>query len=164
MRKRLMRDANVSLAREARFQLHLRRMRRKLEPLRRSGRSNPNVLAIIAVEAFYRPRARRAVEYAGWLVLSLLARGSAERITVGIAQVRLSHWRDLGLLDSERFSIRRLARVLDPSVNYEACRRYLSDRRMLHESDATTLTAAYTGAPRPRYAGMLDQALTAFAA
>jgi len=159
----LMRDVNVPLARVARCDLHLRRMRRKLERLRRDDHSDSNVLAILAVEAFYRPRARRLVEYASWLALSMLGSRSAERITVGIAQVRLSHWRDLGLLDSERFSIDNLARVLDADSNYEACHRYLSGRNLLHESDPATLTTAYTGAARPHYAAMLEQALITFA-
>jgi hypothetical protein len=158
-----MRDANVAMAHEARFRLHLRRMKPKLDRLRRSGRSNETVLAILAVEAFYRPSLRRAVEYGGWFVLSLLGRGSAARITVGIAQARLSHWRDLGLLDSERFSIRRLARVLDPDANYEVCRRYLRERRILGEPDTAVLTAAYTGGPRRDYAEMLKRALIAVA-
>jgi hypothetical protein len=155
----LLRDANVSLARETRFPLHLRRMTPKLERLQRSGRSDPEVLAILAVEAFYRPRPRRAIEYIGWLVLSVLGHRSAARVTVGIAQARLSHWRDLGLLDSERFSIRRLARVLDLGANYEVCRRYLSANRMLDQPDPTALTVAYTGGQRRDYAEMLEQAL-----
>jgi hypothetical protein len=158
-----MRDTNLSLTRRTLFRLHLRRMRRKLERLRRRGCSDPNVLAILAVEAFYRPRARRAVEYGGWLLLSLVGSRSVARITVGIAQARVSHWHDLGLLDSERFSIRGLARVLDLGANYEVCHRYLSERRMLEDPDATALTTAYTGGQRRKYAEMLEQALAAIA-
>jgi hypothetical protein len=158
-----MRNAKASPVREFRFHLHLRRVRRRIERLRRSGRSDPTVLAILAVEAFYRPRSRRGVEYGGWLVLSTLGSRSAARITVGIAQARVSHWRDLGLLDSDRFSIRRLARILDPGTNYEVCRRYLSERGMLDEQDATALTIAYTGGQRRNYVDMLQRALIAVA-
>jgi hypothetical protein len=138
-------------------------MRWKLERLQRRGCSDPKVLAILAVEAFYRPRARRAVEYAGWLLLSLAGSRSASRITVGIAQARVSHWHDLGMLDSERFSIRGLARVLDLGANYEVCHRYLSERGIPEDPDASALTAAYTGAQRRQYAEMLEQALAAIA-
>jgi hypothetical protein len=158
-----MRDANVALAHQARFRLHLRRMRPKLDRLRRNGCSNGTVLAILTVEAFYRPSLRRAVEYGGWLLLSLLRRRSAARITLGIAQARASHWRDLGLLDSERFSLRRLAQVRDLEANYEVCRRYLYERKMLDEPDITVLTVAYTGGPRRDYAEMLERALIAVA-
>ena len=158
-----MRDVNLAIAREARFRLHLRRMRPKLDRLRQSGRSNQTVLAILAVEAFYRPGLRRAVEHGGWFILSLLRSRSASRITVGIAQARVSHWRDLGLIDSERFSLRRLARVLDLDANYDVCHRYLSTRRMLDERDAGALTVAYTGGQRRDYAEMLSQAGVALA-
>ena len=151
------------IAREARFRLHLRRMRPKFNRLRESGRSNQTVLAILAVEAFYRPSLRRAVEHGGWFILSLLRSRSASRITVGIAQARVSHWRDLGLIDSERFSLRRLARVLDLDANYDVCHRYLSARRMLDERDAGALAVAYTGAARRDYAEMLSQARVALA-
>ena len=134
----------------------------KLERLK-TGDANQRVLAILAVETFYRPAPRRAIEYAGWFVLSLLGSGAAARITVGIAQVRISHWRDLRLLDSERFSLRGLARVLDPEANYEVCQRYLAERGMLAEPDSSALTAAYTGGARSDYASMLDRALIAFA-
>lgn len=159
----LIRDANVSPARETRFRLHLRRMRRTNERLRRNGRADPEVLAILAVESFYRPRVLRAIEYVAWLVLSMLGSPSAARVTVGIAQARVSHWRDLGLLRSERFSLGHLASVMDPDANYEVCRRYLSQRGMLGESDATALAAAYAGGPRRNYPGMLRRALVAFA-
>ena len=158
-----MRDLNIALAGRTRFRLHVRRMRRTTYRLRRNGRSDPKVLAILAVEAFYRPRAARTIEYLWWLVLSVLGKPSASTITVGIAQARTSHWRDLGLLNSERFSLRRLARVLDLDANYDVCHRYLSERRMLDERDVLALTHAYTGGPRRDYAGMLNEALVALA-
>lgn len=158
-----MRDANVAVARRARFALHLRRMARTTERLRRNGRSESNVLAILAVEAFYRPRALRTIEYLVWFIRSLLNRPTAGGISVGIAQAKISNWHDLGVLDSERFSPRRLARVLDADANYEVCRRYLADRRMLDELDLKTLTAAYTGGSRRDYVQMLDEALVALA-
>jgi hypothetical protein len=158
-----LRDANVVMANETRFRHHLRRVKPKLDRLRRRGRSNQTVLAILAVEAFYRPVPLRALEYLGWFILSLLGNRSAAGITVGIAQAKVSNWRDLGLLDSERFSFRRLARVLDPDANYEVCHRFLSSKRMLSERSTTMLTTAYTGGARREYAGMLERALIAVA-
>lgn len=152
-------NANVSFARNVRFPVHLRKMRRRMAGLPRNSRANRNVLAILAVEGFYRPRPRRAFEYLGWLTLSLFGSRSVGRITVGPAQVRLSHWRDLGMLKSTRFSLRRLRRVQDLDANYEVCRRYLRERRVLAERDVTVLTRAYAGAPRGDYATMLQQAL-----
>jgi hypothetical protein len=159
--RRRIRNANVSFARDVRFPRHLRRMRRRMAGLPRDGRADRNVLAILAVEGFYRPRPRRAFEYAGWLALSAVGNRSVGRITVGPAQVRLSHWRDLGMLESTRFSVRRFLRVHDLDTNYEVCRRYLQERRILGEGDVTVITRAYAGAPRGDYATMLQQALAA---
>jgi len=129
--------------------------------LPRGDRADRNVLAILAVEGFYRPGPRRAFEYLGWVVLSVVGNRSVERITVGTAQVRLSHWRDLGMLESTRFSLRRLRLVRDLDANYEVCRRYLDERRMLTEADVTVLTRAYVGGPRGDFARMLKQARAA---
>jgi hypothetical protein len=65
------------------------------------------------------------------------------------------------MLDSTRFSVRRFRRVHDLDTNYEVCRRYLHERRVLAEADVTVLTRAYAGAPRRDYATMLQQALAA---
>lgn len=154
-------DANVLPARELRFRLHLRRMRRKLDRLRRNGRSNPSVLAILAVETFYRPLPMRMLEYASWFLLSALKSSSASGLTVGIGQAQLLHWRDLGLLESDRFSVDSLARVRDLESNYEVCRAYLSRRRMLSVADPAALGVAYAGGPRRQYSRLLERALTA---
>ncbi len=155
------RDANVVPARDVRFRLHLRRMRAKLERLRRSGRSDRAVLAVLAVEAFYRPAPARMVEYALWLLLSALRSRAAHKVTVGVAQAQIAHWRDLGLLESETFSLRRLGRVRDLESNYEVCRRYLSQHRMLSAADPAALATAYAGGSRRDYARMLERALVA---
>lgn len=154
-------DANVLPAGELRFRLHLRRMRRKLDRLRRNGRSNPSVLAILAVETFYRPLPLRMLEYAGWFLLSALRSSSASGLTVGVAQAQLQHWHDLGPLESNRFSLDSLARVRELESNYEVCRAYLSRRRMLAAADPAALAVAYAGGPRRQYARMLQRALAA---
>lgn len=151
------------LLREGRFRLHQRRIQPRLERLRSKGRSNERVLGILVVESFYRPKLRRVAEYSAWCVLTLLRRPSAGRVTVGVAQARVSHWHRLGLIDSERFSPVRLATVLDLDRNYEVCYRYLSERQLLAEPDSRTVTRAYTGGAVADYVAMLDGATAAFA-
>lgn len=153
-----MRDLNVALAREARLRRHLRRMGPLFGRLRASGLTEPNVLAILAVESFYRPRLLRAFEYVAWAGLSLLAPALATRLSVGLAQMRLENWVSVGLLDSIRFSPARLRRVRSAEASYEACRRYLSAVGALHESDPAALARAYAGGDRRHFALMLDQA------
>ncbi len=155
---RAYRDVNVGVARRARFRLHLRRTLRLVRRLEADGRSDANVLAIIAVETFFRPRALRLLEYAGWLLVSLLGWSWLSGLSVGRAQVQLVHWRRLGLLDSDGFSLSRLATVIDPKANYDACCLYLRAAGLLDERDVTVLTSAYTGAHCPHFAPMLSEA------
>lgn len=146
------------IARGPRFSLHLRRTRRLIRGLEEKGLCEPNVLAILAVETFYRPAALRMVEYVAWLALSVFGHERVRTMSIGRAQVQLVHWRDLGLIDSVRFSVGRLGRVRDAETNYEACRRYLHRSDALGEPNPDVITAAYTGTQRPDYSSMLRTA------
>jgi hypothetical protein len=154
------RDLNVTFARAHRFRRHLRRMSPTLWRLQAAGLDHRNVLAVLAVESFYRPRPLRAFEYATWMLSSLLGRRRHRRLSVGIAQIQLRHWRDLGLLESTRFSLPALAQVRDAESNYKACWRYLSSRGALYSRDPELIGSAYAGGGRRHYAVMLDDALS----
>jgi hypothetical protein len=142
-------------AQESRFERHLRRY-----ALRSQSRHDvdANVLAILAVESFLRPRPARALEYALWFALSLARRKSVGGLSVGTAQGQLVHWHELGLLEGVDFSARALARVRDPQANYELCRRFLSARRALDEPDAQRLARTYTGGSQRVYVELLSAA------
>jgi len=159
-----MRDLNATIAREARFRRHLRRLQPVLERLRAGGRSERNVLAILAVESFYRPRLLRALEYVTWAAISVVAPAAARRISVGMAQLQLANWVTVGMIDSTRFSRERLRRVRSAEASFDACRRYLNARDALDERDAAALSRAYAGGERRHFAAMLDQARGASAA
>ena len=152
-----MRDAHVVFARQARFRRHLRRLAPVLSRLRLEGRSEPNVLAILAVESFYRPGPLRLLEYVAWAVLSVLPARHGH-VSVGMAQIRLHNLAQLGLIDSTRFSLARLDRIRGPEAAYEACSRYLSARDVLSETDPEVLARAYAGGQRPHFATLLAQA------
>jgi hypothetical protein len=152
------------IARRPRFSLHLRRTRRLLRGLEEKGLREPNVLAILTVETFYRPAALRILEYVAWLALSVLRHERVRTMSVGRAQVQLVHWRDLGLLDSVRFSFGRFARVRNVEINYEACRRYLHRNEALSEPNPEVVTTTYTGAGRADYSSMLRAARGAIGA
>lgn len=146
------------IARRPRFSLHLRRTRRLIRGLEEKGLREPNVLAILTVETFYRPAALRMLEYVAWLALSVLRLERVRTMSIGRAQVQLVHWRDLGLIDSVRFSLGSFARVRNAEINYEACRRYLHRSEALAEPSPEVITTAYTGAQRPEYSSMLRAA------
>lgn len=146
------------IAHRPRFSLHLRRTRRLIRCLEEEGLCEPNVLAILAVETFYRPAALRVLEYVAWLTLSVFGLERVRTMSVGRAQVQLVHWLDLGLIDSVSFSFGRFARVRKAGINYEACRRYLHRNDALGEPDPEIITSAYTGGSRPNYSSMLRAA------
>ena len=140
------------------FDRHLRRTLARFGHDGPGAAANPNVLALLAVESFFRPRSARLVEYATWMLASLPPRRWLGRLTVGIAQARLEHWDDLGLIDGLGFSPGRLARVADPAANYGVCLRYLEQRGAVDTLDVVALTRTYVGAARPEYTALLERA------
>ena len=139
------------------FERHLSRSAPVVDWLRARGHTNPNVLAILMVESFYRPRRVRAVEYAFWAAASAIGRPSVERLSVGRAQVQLTHWRSLGLLSDTRFSRDALGRVRDAETNYVACQRFLERDGTLAEREDSALALSYTGASS-RYTNLIGAA------
>lgn len=153
----------VTWRRSRSFVRHIARSAPLVDGLRARGHASPNVLAILIVESFYRPRPARAVEYAFWAAASVAGRPSVERLSVGRAQLQLTHWRSLGLLEDTKFSREALTRVRDPEVNYIACSRFLARDGTLAEREDGALALSYTGAAG-RYAGLIGRARSAVAA
>jgi len=143
---------------DERFRRHLARLGPRLDRLAAEGHGEPNVLALLAVESFYRPRAARLGEYALWAATSLLRPRALPTLSPGLAQVQLRHWAAGGELSGLRITPSRLARVRDPAANYRVCRRFLADRGALHLADPVRLTRLYTGWDRPGYARRLGLA------
>jgi len=141
-----------------RFRRHLARLAPVLDRLAAAGLDEPNVLALLAVESFYRPRAARLGEYALWAMASLVGPSALPTLSPGLAQVQLRHWLGAGELAGLRWTPSRLARVLDPAANYRVCRRFLADRGALDLADPVRLTRLYTGWDRPGYSRRLAQA------
>lgn len=160
-RARKVSDLYVAPATTARFERHLQRTLPRLRNLQSEGHDNANVLAILAVESFFRPRLVRGIEYLAWFAMSLWRRQTVCLLSVGTAQAKLEHWRAFGLLESERFSPRGLAKVTRLPANYDLCRRFLGSRRALHEPDLHALALAYTGGSRRQYVELLSTARTA---
>jgi hypothetical protein len=155
---RLVRDLGVELRRRPRFERHLERMAPDLRELRGTGHSNANALAILAVESFFRPRPARVLEYAAWILLSLVGRRWAGRLSVGTSQAQVRHWRSLGVIDDERFSFERLARVRSLRANYLVCLRFLSVHRATEVDDERLLAWIYAGDDRRHYEALLARA------
>jgi len=147
---------------DERFHRHLVRLAPLLDRLADAGLDEPNVLALLAVESFYRPPAARLGEYALWAAASLVRPSALPTLSPGLAQVQLRHWAAVGEIDGLRWTPARLARLLDPAANYRVCRRFLADRGALDLADPARLTRLYTGWDRPGYAERVARARRAF--
>src|SRR5882757_4039915 len=130
-------DLHVEWRRVPRFERHLQRVKRRMQGLALSGAGEINVLAILAVESFYRPRIARALEYVTWALLSALSSTRVATLTVGMSQAQLCYWEEFGLIDGHRFSPERLAGVARLDHNYAICAHYLRARGALNLDDST---------------------------
>lgn len=130
--------------------------------LRREGAWEPLVLAIMAVESFFRPLTWRLAEYALWACLSLIwceaTQYRVQRISVGIAQIQLRTWVQSGNLKSLRFSSSSLRKVLSARANYDACLSVITSRKLL-DVELAVVVECYTGGRRAYYSRLLQQSL-----
>lgn len=146
---------------EPRFARHLTRLAPLFRHLAAHRRRDPRVCAVLAVEMYGRTRLERAGEYALWKLWSRVAPGRVERLSVGIAQVQLRHWRALGFMSGTGFSRIRLRRVRAPEANYDVCRAYL--RWAIGDTNRAPaeIARAYTGGRDAEYVARLHAALRA---
>jgi hypothetical protein len=110
------------------------------------------VIGVLAAEAYFRPLPRRIAEYVGWAVLSLAYPARVERLSIGIAQVRVHRWVEAGLLTGPLFSLASLRRVLSVNANYDACDATVKALFPKRPSDYLDVAQHYHGARSPYYA------------
>ncbi len=124
-----------------------------------TGRTDRWVLAIMATEAGFKGRGGRILECLAWPLLSVFWPARLPLLSVGVAQIQLRHWVDLGQLPGMRFTPSRLRRVLSLRSNYDACAAYLHARARLDRLDVSTAVKLYTGGARADYERVLTAAL-----
>ena len=107
------------------------------------GRTNQSVLALLATESFFRDRIDRMLELASWAFLDMMGAPAAMRISVGLAQVQVRHWRRVSGSRPWR-TIRALRTFSDPRANYDACRDFVASQGMLAAGPIEVL-GCYTG-------------------
>ena len=115
-----------------------------------SGRRNPTVLALIGSEMHFRRTAERLIEYFAWLLFELFSQDLAGRLTLGIAQIRVSSWRTYQNenLSSGIFDLFVL--MIDPYHNYDCCERIL-EKEFKESSTLDRVLRIYNGRPRKYY-------------
>lgn len=128
----------------------------QIAPLMRGGHRDLNVLAVLMCESALRSRQFRFAEYFFWFFVSLIVPARAHRLSIGIAQLQLRHWVDLGLLDGTTFSFRRASKVASLQGNYEAVRRFLLSRSNGSDFNPRSVAAIYHGEARSYYVSLLS--------
>ena len=139
------------------FLKHLDRTKYLRTSLYRQGASSAIIVAILAVETYFRPLAWRVAEYILWMLLSIhwnaRTKWRVDRISVGSAQIQLRNWVQAGLINDTRFSIKRLLVVLDLFSNYKACEAFILAR--CQSTCLFSLVDVYTGGKRLYYLRLL---------
>lgn len=109
---------------------------------------SPAVLAIIATEMYFRSSLYRFAEYFAWFALWHFNSKRVEVLSVGISQIQIKMWVELGFINSCRPSISNLWVVANVDNNYMACQRYLEQVASSKESNAKVLSELYSGKAR----------------
>jgi len=114
----------------------------------RSFDLSPAVLSVIAAEMYFRNSLYRLAEYFAWIVLWHFDSKRMEILSVGIAQIQIRTWLELGFISSYRPSISNLGAVANVENNYMACQRYLGKVASSKENNAKVLSELYSGKAR----------------
>jgi hypothetical protein len=122
---------------------------------------SPAVLSVIATEMYFRNSLFRLAEYFAWIVLWHFYPKRIEILSVGIAQVQIRTWVELGLISSRRPSFSNLWAVANVENNYIACQRYLNQVGSTKEIDPKVLSELYSGKARTFHSNVIATAYEA---
>lgn len=118
------------------------------------------VASLLSTEMYFRRSVHRLIEYIAWIIYWLVCPHKLYRLSVGMAQIQLRHWRDLGFIRSMSPTPENLRLITDPTTNYMACRKYLVARGYTPGISSKELARLYTGSARKYYVSVLAKAET----
>lgn len=87
----------------------------------KNGRNNSIILGIILTEMLFRNSKKRYVEYVYWIFCSYFYTKRLDKISIGISQIQIRHWRNNKYIVKNKFCIKSLKVILDPIANYDMC-------------------------------------------
>jgi len=124
---------------------------------------SPTVLSVIAAEMYFRGALHRFLEYCAWVMLWCFDAKRVESLSVGIAQIQLKKWIELGYISSYSPSYSHFKSVSSVDNNYDACRRYLSQFASIEQTNSKELSKLYSGRARIFHVKVLELAFGAAA-
>jgi len=139
---------NPKLSKNIIFLIHSLRMRNY----------SPYVLAIINTEMFFRSSKHRFVEYLAWIFLWLIQSKRVSTLSIGIAQIQIRHWKDLGFITSYKPTLSNILTILNYKLNYNACQKYI-DKFNIDNPSTQKIAKIYNGKPRKYYCSILEKSL-----
>ena len=116
------------------------------------------VASILSTEMYFRRSIHRFMEYIAWIIYWVACPKKLSSLSVGIAQIQLRHWRDLGFISSLNPTPKNVRLITLPSTNYLACRKFLLMRGCTKDISLIDLAHIYTGSARRFYVTVLAKA------
>lgn len=116
------------------------------------------VASLLSTEMYFRRNLHRLMEYIAWIIYWIAYPKKLSSLSVGIAQIQLMHWRDLGFIPSLNPTPKNLRLITHPTINYMACRKFLLVRGYAKDISLIDLAHIYTGSARRYYVTVLAKA------
>lgn len=116
------------------------------------------VASLLSTEMYFRRSLHRLMEYIAWIIYWVTCPDKLSSLSVGLAQIQLRHWRDLGFITSLNPTLTNLKLITHPTTNYIACRKFLLVRGYAKDISLIDLAQLYTGSARKYYVTVLAKA------
>jgi len=117
---------------------------------------SPYVLSIINTEMFFRSSKDRTLEYFAWILLWLIQSKRISTLSIGVAQIQMKHWKNLGFISSYKPTLSNVLIILNYKINYRACEKYI-ETFDINKLSTVEIANIYNGTPRKYYCSILDR-------
>ena len=100
---------------------------------------------LLLTESYFRDRAVRVSEYIFWFLASTVGYAGADEISVGLAQAKVTHWRNNSLNPPRYQEWRLILLFLNPVENYDICFKLLEQKGQIRSLTLHETVTIYTG-------------------
>lgn len=121
-----------------------------------------SVISVLATEMTFRKKWHRRGEILYWVALWIIKSKRLEELTVGISQIKLKHWHNLGYISSYQPSYENIKLITNILVNYNACNQFLREilPQTIGSNSERKIVEYYAGRPRKYYVRTISKALS----